>query len=405
MKITKKEACNFLIRYQNLTGSQPLSGVDGILEYIKKVGCIQYDPLNIVGRNADLVLQSRIIDYRPEMLEQLLYKDRLLIDGWDKMMSIYSREDWPYFRFIREKKDIETINTLKHRNSSDALLYTDVVMESLAQKGPMLPKQIQIGSAGAKRWGHRNLSSATMDYLFQIGKIGIFKKVNVNKVYDLIENILPDTILNQPDPFDSEYDFCKWYIYRRLGSVGMLWNKNGGGWLGQYLQEKNLRSRILDEYVADGSIQCVEIEGISDKFYIRTKDAFLFDTISSTISEPIRFIAPLDNLLWDRGMLSKLFDFDYSWEVYVPVTKRKYGYYVIPVLYGKRFIARFEPQKSNSHIQIKNWWWEKGVSVSNDMIDLIIQEMERLAACLNKKEGIHKSINTILRENINEKCR
>ena len=187
--------------------------------------------------------------------------------------------------------------------------------------------------------------------------------------------------------------------------MGMLWNKNGGGWLGQYLQEKNLRQRILDEYVADGSIQCVEIEGISDKFYIRTKDAFLFDTNSSTISEPIRFIAPLDNLLWDRGMLSKLFDFDYSWEVYVPVTKRKYGYYVIPVLYGKRFIARFEPQKSNSHIQIKNWWWEKGVSVSNDMIDLIIQEMERLAACLNKKEGVHKSINTILRENINEKCR
>jgi hypothetical protein len=390
VKVSKEDACSFLVRYQNLTGPQSLSGVEGILEYIKKVGCIQYDPLNIIGRNADLVLQSRIIDYRPEMLEQLLYKDRLLIDGWDKMMSIYSREDWPYFRRVREKRGIGAISTLQYRNSSDALLYTDDVMESLAQNGPMLPKQIQLGSVNAGRWGHRNLSSATMDYLFHIGKLGVFKKVNVTKVYDLIENLLPDQILNQPDPFKSEYDFIKWYVYRRLGSVGMLWNRDGGGWLATCLEDKNLRQRILDEHVMDGLIQCVEVEGISDKFYIRSEDASLFDTNSLAVSETIRFIAPLDNLLWDRNMLSKLFGFTYTWEVYVPVTKRKYGYYVIPVLYKNRFIARFEPQKSNLHMQVKNWWWEEGVSVSNDLTDLILREMERLALCFHKKKVLIK---------------
>jgi len=395
MKITKEEACKFLVRYQGLTDGQYLSGKEGILEFIRKVGCIQYDPLNIIGRNTDLVLQSRITDYRPEMLEQLLYKDRLLIDGWDKMMSVYTREDWPYFRRTRELNGHGAIATLHYRNSADALNHIDKVLESLAQNGPMQPKQIPIGSVEPGRWGHRNLSSATMDYLWTTGKLGVSKKIGVNKVYDLIENLLPADILNQPDPFESEYDFIKWYVYRRIGSVGMLWNRSGGGWLGTLLEDRDTRQRALDELVADGVVERVEVEGIPDVFYARSKDMHLFHSNDST-SEAIRFLAPLDNMLWDRDMLSKLFGFTYTWEVYVPVAKRKYGYYVIPVLCGNRFIARFEPQKSNTHVQIKNWWWEKDISISKDLIEQILKEMERFAACLHKKDGVHESTLAIM---------
>jgi len=400
MKISKEDARKFLVKYQNLTEPRQLQGTGGIYEYIMKVGCIQYDPLNIIGRNTDLVLQSRVADYKPEMLEQLLYKDRLLIDGWDKMMSIYSREDWPYFNFVREKKGIEAIGILGHRNSEDALSYTDVIIDSLSENGPMLPKQIKLGSVGSGRWGHRNLSSAAMDYLYHIGKIGVFKKVGVNKVYDLIENLLPDSILKQPNPFKTEQDFMKWYVYRRLGSMGMLWNKNGGGWLATLMPDKSTRQRFLDEYVADGEVKCIEVEGVSERFYIRSGDMHLFDTDNVKKPESLRFIAPLDNLMWDREMLTKLFDFSYTWEVYIPASKRKYGYYVIPVLYGNRFIARFEPGKSKSHIQVKNWWWEKDVSASDDIIDLSIKEMERLAECFHKKEGIHENTGEIIKNRV-----
>ena len=115
------------------------------------------------------------------------------------------------------------------------------------------------------------------------------------------------------------------------------------------------------------------------------------------IPEAIRFIAPLDNLLWDRAMLSKIFGFDYTWEVYIPAAKRKYGYYVVPILYGNRFIARFEPQKSDVQLQIKNWWWEDDITVSNDTIDLILQEMERFAVCFHKSEGVHESVGEMIR--------
>ena len=396
MKISKDEARSFLVEYQNLTTDQALYGVEGVLEFFKKVGCIQYDPLNIIGRNPDLVLQSRVMDYKPEMLEQLLYKDRLLIDGWDKMMSIYSSDDWTHFQRIREQKGIEAISILQHRKSEEAMQYIDEVLDILAKKGPMEPRQIQLGSAGSSRWGHRNLSSAALDYLYHVGKVGVFTKKNVNKVYDLIENLLPDDTLNQPDPFISEYEFMKWYVFRRLGSVGMLWNKNGGGWLATLMPNSKTRQKILDDYITDGSVQSHEIEGLSERFYVRTIDMPVFDLKSSAKSESIRFIAPLDNILWERSMLSKIFDFDYTWEVYVPEAKRKYGYYVIPVLHGNRFIARFEPEKSKPHIKIKNWWWEKDVTVSNDLIDRVIQEFERLAVCFDKNDGVHESVRTVI---------
>ncbi|MBS1249544.1 MAG: hypothetical protein MAG431_01124 [Chloroflexi bacterium] len=75
------------------------------------------------------------------------------------------------------------------------------------------------------------------------------------------------------------------------------------------------------------------------------------------------FIAPLDNLMWDRKSLTWVFDFEYVWEVYKPKEKREYGYYVLPVIYGDRFVARFQPvfDKENKALAIQNWWWEEGV--------------------------------------------
>ena len=97
-----------------------------------------------------------------------------------------------------------------------------------------------------------------------------------------------------------------------------------------------------------------------------------------------RFIAPLDNMIWDRKMTEALFDFTYSWEVYTPVAKRKFGYYVLPVLYNGNFIARFEaePVRETGEFIIKNWWWEPGIEPMDDMKDSIVKEMVHFAEFL-----------------------
>ncbi len=118
-------------------------------------------------------------------------------------------------------------------------------------------------------------------------------------------------------------------------------------------------------------------------FYVLKKDLNLLEDKEKHSEAAI--IAPLDNLLWDRKLASKIFDFDYKWEVYTPVEERKYGYYVLPIKYKDRFIGRFEPiiDRKSKTLLIQSWWWEKDVTVSQDMIDALTRCFEDFVKFLN----------------------
>lgn len=100
-----------------------------------------------------------------------------------------------------------------------------------------------------------------------------------------------------------------------------------------------------------------------------------------------RAIAPLDNLMWDRKLIKRIFDFDYTWEVYTPKEKRKYGYYVLPVFYKDRFIARFEPEPyRGGRLKIKTWWWEENVRITEPMKKAVLKMLEDFAGYLGAEE-------------------
>ena len=371
-KISKETARSFLVNYQGLNGSSKLKAAQGVLEYFQKVRCVQYDPLDVVGRNADLVLQSRVTNYRSLVLQNLLYKDRALYDAADKMISIIPTEDYAAMARIRQKTVKQLHGILSWRKSLAALDLLDDIKEFIRQNGAQAANKIKIGqSVDSGPWGHKKLSSAALDYHYHSGELGISTKDKTRKVYDLAERLLPPEILNAPDPFKDDLDFARWYIMRRIGAVGLVWNKNGGEWLGFYVSDTKLRSKVINELVEDGQLLELQIEDLKEKFYIRSEDAEL---LGKKCSKNIaNFIAPLDNLIWDRDLIEELFNFSYTWEVYTPAAKRKFGYYVLPVLYKNNFIARFEPEpnRGKNPLQIKNWWWEPGVIVNDKMLSAI----------------------------------
>lgn len=398
-KISLTEARKFLITYQGLNQDGNSQGENAVLDYVSKVGCIQFDPLNIVGRNADLVLQSRIKNYKSSILNDLLYEKRTLIDGWDKMMGIYLRTDWPYFKRVRKENGKDLKNVLAHRNAIQALDYLEQVKNIVTESGPLQSNKIDIGNNNPGSWGHRKLSSATLDYLYTIGELGIYKKVNTQKVYDLIENLLPPHILNQEEPFESDEMFYEWYVKRRIGSIGMLWSRGGGAWLGHYVSNSTIRNNAIRALLEKDEIKEFYVEDIKYPFYIKKEDLNLLNEIADTDTNEMKFMAPLDNLLWDRTMLKSIFDFDYSWEVYVPVKKRKYGYYVLPVLYNNRFVARFEPEmyRGEKELRIKEWWWEEGIIVTEELETALKQVFERFcnylgAENVNKEDFVNKCL-------------
>ncbi len=385
IRIFKEEMRKFLVIYQGLCTTQPFVGKEGILNFFKRVGCIQFDPLNVVGRNPDLVLQSRINNYSNELLNDMLYKDRSLIDGWDKMMAIYLTGDWPYFRRLRIEKQSEIERILVHRNSIEALDHIDEINEFITKNGAVLASKIDVGSTKKGRWGHGKLSSAAMDYMYNIGIIGISEKKNNQKVYDLIERLLPIDIIDRKDPFDNDNDYYKWCIKRRIGSIGIYWERDGGGWIGYSIADKVLRKRVLLQLLEEGEILPVEVEGLEkESFYIRKEDISLLNHMDEHFEKKVSFLAPLDNLLWDRKLVKDIFDFEYSWEVYIPVEKRKYGYYVLPVLYGDNIIARFEPDvhRGNDPLNIKNWWWEDGYKPTASTVDKIMEAFTKFCKYL-----------------------
>lgn len=368
--ISKNEARRFLINYHNFNGSQNYSGVEGVLRYFSRVRSIQYDPLNVVGRNADLVLQSKVANYKPELLHQLLYSEHILVDGVDKEMCIYLSDDFPKFERIRAAKGLSLKNTLGHRGQLEALNLLDEVRDFIRKHGAISTKDISIGESQENRWGHKKLSSAALDYLYTIGELCVVDKKGTQKRYDFTSNVLP-LQFNQTDPWKDEDEFMRWYVQRRIGSVGMIWDKNGGAWQGHYISDKKKREQTLNYLLEEGEIVAFQIEDIKAPFFMNKKDESLFaDTNTPKL---VKFLAPLDNILWDREMVKQLFHFDYRWEVYTPVEKRNYGYYVLPVLYGDQLIARFEPSKltKNSPFQIKHWWWEPQVEITEDLLHAI----------------------------------
>lgn len=381
VEISLEEARSFLVNYHNLNEVREYRGIDGIIQCFQQLKSIQYDPLNVVGRNADLVLQSRVRDYEPSMLYDLLYRQHRLIDGFDKEMCIYEADEYVNFARVRKANVKRTEATLAYRGQLDALNIVEEVRDYIKKNGMTSSKDLSIGESRESRWGHKKLSSAALDYLYCRGDLAIKEKRGTQKYYDFTDNVLVKELL-EADDFIDDTEFLQWYIKRRIQCVGLLWNKRGGSWQGHYLSDKKTRENVINHLVDTKKLQVVYIEGIDTPFYLPYEAQCHFNYPNKG---HVKFLAPLDNMLWDREMINRIFHFDYRWEVYTPVDKRKYGYYVLPVLYGTKLIARFEPYKSKKDepFMIKNWWWEPGITVTDVMLGEIHRTIKDFARYLS----------------------
>ena len=395
---SKNEIKLALCRYHNLDGAEDFHGKNGAEKIMKRLGSIQYDPLNVVARNPDLVLQSRVDDYKETQLFDLLYRDHKLIDGYDKEMCIYNAADFKRFGFVRLENEKMLYSILQWRKQLEVLEILDEVRDFVAGHGKTGTKDISIGESQGNRWGHKKLSSVALDYLFNTGVLTVVERHGTQKYFDLTERVLGEAGKREKgknlvcNPDLSLEDFLEWYTERRIKSTGLVWNKSGGSWQGHYLSDSQIRAQALAALEEKGRIKKIQIEGIKEDFYVPKDFGKYLKAANSPEARSknyARFLAPLDNLLWDRNLIQKLFDFEYRWEVYTPAEKRKYGYYVLPVLYNGSFVARFEPEpvRQAAAFEIKNWWWEEGVKADAKMRSAIKNEFERFAKFLDVPVG------------------
>ncbi|MCL2839857.1 MAG: winged helix DNA-binding domain-containing protein [Defluviitaleaceae bacterium] len=359
--ITKKQAQAFILSRHGLLGEHIFKDKNGCMDFIQRVQCIQYDPVNVCGRNADIVLHSRIKAYQKDYLNELLYQDRKLIDCFDKNLAITLVED---FSPLYDNK--------ANRQADDRILrIMPQIRQLIKERGHVSSKDMGIGEKILWDWGvETSLARAALEHMYASGELIIHHKIGTNKKYALLKDHIPDKFLNMQMPFTNTAEKLAWRVKRRIKGVGMLWNKASDAFLGLNLKSAE-RNMAFTQLLKNEEIFEVNVEGLKESLYICKDEKELFETVlsHSKTKSYIRteFIAPLDSFMWDRKLIYALFGFEYKWEIYTPKEKRKFGAYTLPILHNGEFIGRIDMARKNKILEINNIWLEDDITLNNEI--------------------------------------
>lgn len=362
IQISADHARRFIVTRHLLAPARSLPPEpESVMAVVERHGLLQFDPLEVPGaRNHDLVLHARVAGYRREWCEQWLYgADRRLFELYNKSLNMVPMDELPYHRITWER--------FAAANEEDSLLaqQADVakaILKRLKTDAPLSTAAFSEHSHAVDWWwAPTRASRAVMEALFVTGRIGISRRDGNRRYYDLIERLVPTDLLKRRA---SEEDAMTHRLLSRFRATGMTMPSNGTQSEVMYSAGSTAdRVRRTARLVDDGTLLPIEIEGLKhQRFIIAAEEPIVEATAApgSLAAPTVSFIGPLDPILWDRRFVRELWGFDYLWEVYVPERKRRWGYYVLPILFGDRFVGRFEPRldRKTRTLTILGIWFE-----------------------------------------------
>lgn len=341
-----------------------------VLAVIDRVGSLQFDPLEVAGRNHDLVLHARVGGYRRAWTDALLYEDRALFEAYNKGLSILPVAELPLYRV--------TWDRARHRHEGGAFDEHAPLVEELLDRmrtaGPLSPTDVRPREAIDWYWRPTNQVRAILEALAEAGIIGIARREGNRRVYDLIERLYPADVLaeRRTEPESMRHRLLSRYrAHGLLGSGGQaeLWLGLGKAAADPADPDRPSRAQLRAELLERALLVPAAVEGVRGDRFILTAELPLLAQAAREVAEGlppggeppgVTFLAPLDPLAWDRDLLRSLFGFDYLWEVYVPERKRRWGYYVLPLLFGDRLVGRIEPriERRERSVRIERLFWE-----------------------------------------------
>lgn len=189
------------------------------------------------------------------------------------------------------------------------------------------------------------------------GVVGLARRDGNIRYYDLIERLLPADVLAQEVP---EREQLLHKLLSRYRAHGLLAAGGAGGTFAR-IADPDVRRALHQELVERGSLVAVDVEGMRGKRFVVAGELALLEAPPQP-APSVAFIAPFDSLLWDTKLLAGLFDFEFVWEGFFEPEKRRWGYYVLPILFGDRFVGRIEPRidRDEGVVRMLGVWWEDG---------------------------------------------
>lgn len=392
--VNKAAVRRFLLRRQLLNG-RTRSGAanpDDILETIRALECVQLDPVAAVERNQHLVLAARLRRYQPAALERLLEAGRVF-EYWANAACVIPMEDYPLFEVVRQH-----FTRQLHARLDPLRQVADDVLKRLEAEGPLPSKAFQSAERVHGYWDNTNAktkaTSHALNLLNDMGRIMVVRREGTTRFFDLRERAVPADLLHQARTITEQESrhalFDKYMRAYRVFDVG----DPRFGWQRTTAAE---RRRIVEERVRQGAVIPLEIEDGRKTYFVLAEDAdeimemaaFAKDSWSAGTAY-VRFLPPLDNLLWRRERIEDLFAFSYTWEVYTPASKRRHGYYAMPILAGDRLIGRIDPRldRHNARLDIRLLQIDPGVRWSKTLRNHVFDALAEFARFHHAQIGL-----------------
>jgi uncharacterized protein YcaQ len=370
LKATRSQVVRFLLEAQGLQKH----GRTDVLGEIRRLECVQIDPVAAVERNQNLVLSARIPTYRPASLDALLAEGKTF-EYFANAAMVMPIEDYPIFAGSRRRYSEGVAKYLAPLGNVPAEIRT-----ILRERGPQPARAFESSHRVRGWWDTKGPKTKATSYalglLLYTGEIMVVRREGTTRFFDLAEHAVPRALFEAGQQLSTgEADallFAKYCRGLRVFDTG----DPHFGWRRPFPVAERKKALKYDSLVP------LEIDGIKRPYWMLASDVESLEKTSRKPSASLaRFLPPLDNLMWHRRRLLDLFDFDYKWEVYTPAARRRYGYYAMPILLGDRLIGRIDPRhdRERNRLIVRGPYLERGVRMTPQLRALLRRSLARFA--------------------------
>jgi uncharacterized protein YcaQ len=349
---------------------------------------------------------SRVGLYEPTDLDALLHPDRQLFEQWAHAACLIPIEDYAHFvPTILTRREHPPHHWVERRLGDDPEGTLQAVLAEVRERGPMASRDFEDPRGERGTWWDWKPAKTALEVLFSQGYLMVDRRESFQRYYDLSERVLPASA--EPTAYTIE-DWQHWAALRSVSCQGV----GTAAHVSDYYRQKVPTARAaLKDLVEAGAILPVEVEGWKDLAYLEPRDLSLLEEIEAGMRQPAvtALLSPFDNLTWHRQRLLDLFGFDYRIEMYQPVAKRRYGYYVLPILHRGQLVGRLDPKadrKSKSLI-IRAIYLEPGQHPSDELVASIASVLQEFmtfhgSETLRIERSEPEELGALLRRNIEQ---
>lgn len=347
---------------------------------IERMGLLQIDTINVVARSPYMTLFSRLGAYRNEWLDESL-AEGVLAECWAHEACFVPAAEYRFHRDYRAGRAGHWAHKMAERTHDEARADMDALLERIRREGPLRAADFERDAPGTKGWWGWKPEKRWLEAWFALGRLMVARRERFQRVYDLTERVTARWPVPPPAAALDEADVRHHFILESVRSLGIAKAR----WIADYFR---LRPRVTDDELApmveQGALVRVLVDGWDEPAYVhRDHRALLEDAARNALrASRTALLSPFDPVVWDRARAQDLFGFEYTIECYTPAAKRKYGYYVLPILHRGRLVGRLDAKahRQAGLFQVLGMWLEAGVTVTPALVGDVAGAIRECAA-------------------------